>query len=71
LPRKHIAQQTKSSRLIATKSTTPRARLRAKRETTMITQRKTKPEWFHYALATGVSLLVALMIAGLGTVVGH
>lgn len=37
----------------------------------MVTQRKPRPEWFHYALATGVSVFVALMIAGLGTFVGH
>lgn len=37
----------------------------------MLTQRKPRPEWLHYALATGVSLLIALMIAGLGTFVGH
>lgn len=40
-------------------------------EVNMSTQRKRRPEWLHYALATGVSLLVALMIASLGAFMGH
>jgi len=37
----------------------------------MSAQQRSRPDWYPYALATGVAIFIAVVIANLATFIGH